>query len=299
MYHEVHTGEDLWQRKVLQQLLEDAKSRRFGLVLAHSVDRLSRDQTAVHLGIITDQLENAGVAFNFVTEAFEATPLGFLTMQLRGFAAGIENERKRERVKRANRAKAVRGQLIPGKRPLYGYQWGPERTPLGKLTKERMVSDPVTAPIVVRIYEEAASGKTIRRIALDLSADGIPTPTGKRALWSASAVAGILAHPTYWGQPAALRHLHVPVEKHLRSQYALTSRRVARPVEDQVPLPERCAPALVCAELAAEVARRLAFNQQTAIRNNRYPERSLLRGGFARCGECRWTLSVSSVTHRR
>src|SRR5260221_2216183 len=125
VYHEVHTGEDLWQRKVLQQLLEDAKARRFGLVLAHSVDRLSRDQTAVHLGIITDQLDNAGVAYDFTTEAFKANALGFLTLQLRGFAAGIENERKRERVKRATRAKAVRGVLIPGKRPLYGYQWGP------------------------------------------------------------------------------------------------------------------------------------------------------------------------------
>src|SRR5260221_10567642 len=254
MYHEVHTGEDLWQRRVRQHPSEAPKSRRFGLVLAHSVDRLSRDQTAVHLGIITDQLENAGVAFNFVTEAFEATPLGFLTMQLRGFAAGIENERKRERVKRANRAKAVRGQLIPGKRPLYGYQWGPERTPLGKLTKERMVPDPLTAPVVVCIYEEAASGKTMRRIALDLSADGIPTPTRQRALWSSGVVHNILAHPTYRGQPAALRSLYVPVEKHLRSQYALKSRRIDRPIEDQVPLPERCAPALVSRELAAEVA---------------------------------------------
>src|SRR5260370_35604237 len=132
MYHEVHTGEDLWQRKVLQQLLEDAKSRRFGLVLAHSVDRLSRDQTAVHLGIITDQLENAGVAFNFVTEAFEATPLGFLTMQLRGFAAGLENQRKTARGKRPNRPQAVPGHPIPGKPPPDGYQCGPEPTPLGK-----------------------------------------------------------------------------------------------------------------------------------------------------------------------
>ncbi|HEX9414382.1 MAG TPA: recombinase family protein [Ktedonobacterales bacterium] len=152
IYHEVHTGEDLWQRKVLQQLLEDAKSRQFGLVLAHSVDRLSRDATAVHVGIITDQLDRAGVAFDFVTEAFEASPIGFLMLQVRGFAAGIENERRRERFMRATRAKAISGKLIPGGRPLYGYQWGPERSPLGKLTKERLVPDPVTAPIVVRIY---------------------------------------------------------------------------------------------------------------------------------------------------
>ncbi len=299
VYHEVHSGEDLWERKVLQQLLEDAKSRRFGLVLSHSVDRLSRDKTAVHLGIITDQLDRAGVTYDFTTEAFESSPLGFLTMQIRGFAAGIENERKRERVMRATRAKAVGGAPIPGGRCLYGYQWGPERAPSGKLAKKRLLPDPITAPIVVRIYEAAAAGKTIRRIAIELTEDGIPTPTRRRAGWAPGAVHDILAHPTYWGQAAALRWQAVPVEKHLRSQYAKKSRHVKRAVSEQIPLPERCAPALVSAQLAAAATQRLAFNQRTAIRNNRYPERSLLRGGFARCGDCRTVLGVKTTSYRR
>ncbi|HEX9412605.1 MAG TPA: zinc ribbon domain-containing protein, partial [Ktedonobacterales bacterium] len=51
--------------------------------------------------------------------------------------------------------------------------------------------------------------------------------------------------------------------------------------------------------MAAEVARRLVLNQRTAVRNNRYPERSLLRGGFGRCGYCRCALGVKTITRTR
>ncbi|HKB46299.1 MAG TPA: recombinase family protein [Ktedonobacterales bacterium] len=146
--------------------------------------------------------------------------------------------------------------------------------------------------------EASARGDTLRRIAMELTADGIPTPTGKRVEWSPVAVEHILTHPTYCGQVAALRNQYVPVEKHLRAQYADKTRRIDRPMSEQIPLPARCAPALVSAELAAAVAKRLVFNQRTALRNNHYPERSLLRGGFARCGDCRGALGVKTTSHR-
>src|SRR5690348_12697905 len=49
IYTDVWTGEDLWQRTALMRLLEDVDARRVGLVLAHAVDRLSRDTTGAHL----------------------------------------------------------------------------------------------------------------------------------------------------------------------------------------------------------------------------------------------------------
>jgi site-specific DNA recombinase len=292
VYREIHTGEDLWERRVLQQLLADAKVRPFGLMLSHSVDRLSRDKTAVHLGIITDQLERAGVAFDFVTEAFESTPLGFLTMQIRGFAAGMENERRKERTMRANQAKALGGKLIPGPRPLYGYQWGPERSRLGKLLKIRLVIDPVTSRVVIRIYVDALAGKTIRGIAAALTADGIPTPTGRSREWDAITVRNILKHPAYWGAGAALRNLYVPVDKHLRAHYVKKHRRTNRPLDAQIPLSADVIPPIVPAEWGRIVAERLAFNQRTAVRNARHPELTLLRAGFAVCGYCEKRLAA-------
>jgi DNA invertase Pin-like site-specific DNA recombinase len=52
VYTDVWTGEDLWQRPGLMRLLEDVDARRVGLVLAHAVDRLTREQTGGHLAII-------------------------------------------------------------------------------------------------------------------------------------------------------------------------------------------------------------------------------------------------------
>src|SRR5580765_2447249 len=89
----------------------------------------------------------------------------------------------------------------------YGYQWGPERDERGQLLKQRMLPDPVTAPIVERLFREAASGKTLRSIAAALSSEGIPTPAtyagqknGAQA-WDPAVVMRMLSHPTYWGEP--------------------------------------------------------------------------------------------------
>jgi site-specific DNA recombinase len=129
----------------------------------------------------------------------------------------------------------------------------------------------------------------------------VPTPGGA-AIWRHSTVRQIVTHPGYTGTAVAyrFRRSHGPGQRtHLH----------VRPVEEHVTLPEGTIPPLVDAHVAAAVAARLAYNKQTATRNNPDPEAFLLRAGFVACGYCggsvagcwhttdRWRYPVYCVTH--
>lgn len=284
IYRERHSAEEYYERPELSRLRADAKAGRFAVVAVHSVERLARD--AVHVGIICEELDRAGVKVVFVTEPLDNdSPDGQLVRFVRAYAGKIENERKKERVMRSMRERARLGRPIPGCRIPYGYLPGPERDARGHLTKERLLEHPTTAPVVRRIYAEAAAGVPLRTIANGLTADGIPTPTGL-ARWVGDTVRYLLDDPRYWGQGETLRSKEVPVEKHLRARYATKTRTVPREKDARYAVPTSAVPALVDAATAAAATARLRLNQEQATRNNPYPERALLRAGIARCGYC-------------
>ena len=54
-------------------------------------------------------------------------------------------------------------------------------------------------------------------------------------------------------------------------------------------------PALVDEETFAVIQARMKINKATAIRNNRDPESSLLRGGYVRCGYCGWSMEARKM----
>src|SRR5260370_23412875 len=179
MYGERDRAEEYYERPELTRRRADAKAHKFALVIVHSVERLARD--AIHLGIISEELYRVGVKVHFVTEPIDNdSPDGQLIRFVRAYAGKIENERKKERTMRTMRERARRGKPIPGCRIPYGYVAGPERdTRTGRLTKEKLLPHPLTAPVVVRIFREAAAGVPIRTIARGLTDDGIPSPSGR------------------------------------------------------------------------------------------------------------------------
>jgi hypothetical protein len=142
-------------------------------------------------------------------------------------------------------------------------------------------------------WRDALAGRTLRAIAAALTAEGIPTPSGRAPHWDQGVVRYILNNPIYWGQPMALRRQLVPVEPHLRGRYRHKSRPVTRPVEEQVPLPADFAPLVVSAEVAARVHARLTLNQRLATPKNPDPQ-ELLRG-IVRCGYCGRGLLVARL----
>ncbi|MFF2848890.1 recombinase family protein [Streptomyces sp. NPDC058001] len=131
-----------------------------------------------------------------------------------GISKGERNRIKiRVRTAMASQAK-IEGRFLGG-RPPYGYllvDAGPHPNPSkaadGKRL-HRLEPDPVTAPIVERIFAEFLAGFGILAIALRLTADGIPCPSAYDRernrhrhgdAWSKSAVRVILTNPRYTGR---------------------------------------------------------------------------------------------------
>ncbi|CAN5821723.1 recombinase family protein [soil metagenome] len=264
-YQDVHTGGQYRERPGLSGLRQLVRAGSVDVVISHAVDRLSRAQA--HLYIITEEVEDHGGRLEFVTEKFEDSATGRFLMSAKGFAAEVEREKRAENAMRGRRNRARNGKPISG-RLLYGYRYKDvERT--------KVEPDPITAPIVKRIYHEASTGKTLRQIGFGLTGDGIPTPSGKSKAWDISSLRYILRHPNYTGDAYAF--------------YATrreTSDGWIRDLSNAMKLPDGTYPALVEWDLWEAVQQRLTRNQRESARSNSAPHEALLRGGVARCGYC-------------
>jgi site-specific DNA recombinase len=137
-----------------------------------------------------------------------------LVMSLYGGMSKGERNRIKTRVRSAMAAQAQHEGRYLGGRPPYGYQLaivGPHPNPSkaadGKTLKQLEV-DPLSAPVVKRIFDEYLSGHGFHAIAERLTAAGIPSPSATdpernrhrdvRA-WSKFAVRAILMNPRYTG----------------------------------------------------------------------------------------------------
>lgn len=279
VFREVHTGAELFERAELTRLRGAMRQREFDILLVHALDRLSRKQT--HQGLILSEAEHAGVQWVSVTEDVDDSPQGQILRAVIGGMAELERLKLTERTVRGRRARAEAGKLLPGAAALYGYRWRDH-------TKAAYDIDPVRGPIVQHIFRDVITGRTIRSIALRLTDDGIPTPSGNLR-WSPSTIHSMLKRQSYTGEAAVWRHAR-------ERKPSGGTRRFVRPEAEQTKLPSGTVPPLIALEEFEAVQQRLQFNREQAARNNRTPEATLLRGGYARCGYCGTTLTV--VTRR-
>ena len=276
IYKEIFTGAELFDRPQLGRLRESVRAGEAEIVLAHALDRVSRNQA--HLGFLLSEWDHHGARLELVTEAFDETPEGRLLQSVRGFVAEMERLKIRERTQRGTRARVEAGKPLVGCRPPYGYQWADSE-------KSRLHLRPENAAVVRRIFDEALQGSSLRGIGKTLTSEGISTPSGRGLRWEASVLHRILSNPIYAGQGAAFRYITERVpggKKRVRN----------RPPNEQIALPVNLAPAIVTAQEQQAVIARLEANKLQATRNNRNPEATLLRAGFARCGYCGSPLSA-------
>jgi DNA invertase Pin-like site-specific DNA recombinase len=85
------------RRPALDELVTDARRRRFDVLVCWRLDRLGRHLK--HLITLLDELQALGVAFVSLAEGIDATtPAGKLQMHILGAIAEFEKERIRERV---------------------------------------------------------------------------------------------------------------------------------------------------------------------------------------------------------
>lgn len=110
-----------------------------------------------------------------------------MVMTLFGGMSKAERSRIRIRVRNAMAAQAATHGRFLGGRPPHGYRLadaGPHPNP-GKaalgIRIHRLEPDPVTAPVVVRIFEGYVSGKGLFAIADSLTRDRVPSPSASRS----------------------------------------------------------------------------------------------------------------------
>jgi site-specific DNA recombinase len=137
-----------------------------------------------------------------------------LVMSLYGGMSKGERNRIKIRVRTAMAAQAATEGRYLGGRPPYGYRIadvGPHPNPGKAALGQRLHQlepDPVTAPVVPRIFAEYLRGRGLMGIANGLVADGIPSPSAHDparnkhrlgASWTKSAIRAILTNPRYTG----------------------------------------------------------------------------------------------------
>ena len=251
------------------------------VLLAHAVDRLSRNQN--HVGVLLDEAEEAGVRLDFVTEEFEQTLVGQFILAARAFVAATEREKIVERTVRGKKERARNGRLpqATGK-GCYGYTYVPETG--------RRDLNPVQAPIVVRIFDEFVRGKGVSRITAELNADGIPTFTGKR--WYPITVHRILRNETYTGRTVfgktGTRMVRRPGRKRrVREVYA-------RPENERIEI-AGASPPIVSSELFERARARLDDPERHAQHK---PTRTYPLRGRLRC-HCGTAMSGHAVNRGR
>lgn len=153
----------------------------------------------IHQGLILSEAEYAGVAWDSVSEDFDNSPQGQILRAVIGGMAELERIKIVERTRRGKMARIESGKYNVGSHAPFGYAWEDPGT------KARLVENPVTAPIVRRIFQDIVAGSSARHLSLRLTAECVPTPKRLGAKWYWSTIRTIVRHPLYWGEPRAHR----------------------------------------------------------------------------------------------
>ena len=155
-------------RPEFQRMIKDSAKELFEIVLVWKLDRFSRDRyDSAHYKHI---LKKNGVKVISAKEHISEGPEGIiLEAMLEGYAEFYSAELS-EKIHRGQKENALKGKNNGGGVPL-GY--------LLDKKAQKLVIDPVTAPLVVEIFEKYADGKTIRSIVEDFNTRGLRTKKGQ------------------------------------------------------------------------------------------------------------------------
>ncbi|MFZ5596450.1 MAG: recombinase family protein [Bacillota bacterium] len=183
-----YSGKDM-ERPAIRQLMAQAESRLFDIVLVLKLDRLSRRQKDI-LHLLEDIFEPNKIGFKSVTETFDTTtPFGKAALGMMAVFAQLERETIVERVRMAKRESARQGRFPGGPAP-YGYSYNPG--------EKRLEVDEIQAGTVRLIYDEYITGRTgYQHIAERLEKYGIPGPANRG--WNRNFIRKVLTNPVYAG----------------------------------------------------------------------------------------------------
>ena len=158
-------------RPAYQTLLEQARERRFDIVVSEALDRLSRDQSDV--AGLYKRLTFAGIAIHTVSEGL----ITELHVGLKGTMNALFLKDLADKTHRGLRGRVEAGKSGGGLS--YGYELVRQVNELGERVRgERRIHDE-QHPVVTRILTMFAAGSSPIAIAKALNAEKIPGPGGR------------------------------------------------------------------------------------------------------------------------
>jgi len=222
------TGQVLLGRDGLERLVElsEQNPRPFDGILMDDTSRLGRNLSDTLP--ITDRLRYEGVFLFFVSNDLDSSDRKFPPQYIQ---QGQQDEQYSvglgEKVHRGQRGRVLKGFVCSGR--LYGFinqpmplpneQWRYGRA--GTLGVKRVLNEK-EAEIISRIFDMYIAGRGYRGIAMQLNADGIPSPVrrrGKSKAWSSQTIMGILHNEAYrgihvWNRTLTVRNPKTQLKEH-------------------------------------------------------------------------------------
>lgn len=178
------------KRDGFNEMIKDALSGGMDLIVTKSVSRFARN--TVDSLVTIRKLKEKGVEVHFEKEnIYSLDGKGELLLTIMSSLAQEESRSISENVTWGQRKRFSDGKVSLPYKQFLGYD-------RGKKKDDPPVVNPEQAAIVRRIYRDFMAGKTVGAIARELTADGIPSPSGK-SQWSASTVNSILQNEKYRG----------------------------------------------------------------------------------------------------
>lgn len=269
---EVYSGLEI-ERPLLTELREWVRNKEIDAVVVYSTDRLSRDP--LHLLLLADECDKAGVYLCFVTEPMDNSMEGQLLGFVRGWANKLEAIRIKERSIRGKKQRALQGKL-PSGRKLYGFDYIK-----GKGVGEgiRYINENETK-WVREIYRWlVGEGLTLNAITYRLRALGVPTPAGSK-FWLRQTVYRILSNPAYIGKTYSFTRTSVEPKTRRKPNSKCKKTGVAwKPKSEWITI-EGATPAIISEDLFNEAQKILKRNKELSSRN---AKRQYLLSGYIFC----------------
>ena len=278
-----------FERPGFQQMLRDLESGKANMVITKDLSRLGRDMAEASYYAETYFAER-GIEYVTVTDPFD--PSGTLNPVIFAFnEVYLRDASKKVKTVLAN--KRERGEYCAC--PPYGYRKDPD-------DHTRLIPDEQTAPVVQRIFRQAAAGDSSRTIAMELTRDGILPPLKYRVLyrdsfsadgaariadaWNYTTVKRILKNEVYLGHTLLGRSRKVSFKSKVK-------RKVPR--EDWA-ITEDTHEALVDEVNFSEAQTNMGRGRRLHEANT--PIRKSIFGGIAYCALCGHALCSSGTVYR-
>ena len=194
-FHDAAMSGNESNRPAYQRMLAAAREKRFDVIVAHELSRLSRNEAETHS--LREELEWLGVHIVTATDGIDTrqASMGIL-LSVKSAMARAELKQAADRTHRGLKGRVLAGRSGGGK--CYGYE---SEAGIRSVVEKQ-------AKVVRWIFERSRDGASTRAIANELNAKKVPSPgaSWKRVSrrsdgrWMQSAVYNILRNRIYVGE---------------------------------------------------------------------------------------------------